>query len=63
MTASQKAELMEALWQDMTSHSDSLPSVSWHKQILDERRQAVEEGDARYSSLEETSKELLERYS
>ena len=63
MSGTEKAELMEALWEDMLLHSESLPSLSWHKQILDERRKAVLNGEARYSSLEDVKKELLERFS
>jgi hypothetical protein len=63
MSGAEKAELMEALWEDMLHCSESLPSISWHKRILDERRQAVLRGEAKYSSLEDAKKELLDRFS
>lgn len=63
MSGAEKVELMEALWEDMMLRSQSLPSINWHKRILDERRQAVLRGEAHYSSLDETKKELLDRFS
>lgn len=63
LSVGEKVELMEALWEDMLQRSDSLPSLSWHKQILDERRQSVLSGKARYSSLDEVEKRLMNRLS
>jgi len=63
LSVGEKVELMEALWEDMLQRSNSLPSLSWHKQILDERRQSVVRGEARYSTLDEVEKRLLDRLS
>lgn len=63
LSVGEKVELMEALWEDMLQRSNSLPSLSWHKQILDERRQSVLSGEARYSSLDEVEKRLMNRLS
>lgn len=63
LSVGEKVELMEALWEDMLQRSDSLPSLSWHKQILDKRRQSVLSGEARYSSLDEVEKRLMNRLS
>ncbi len=61
MSAGEKAELMEALWEDMLQRSNSLPSLSWHKQILNERRESVLRGEAKYSPLDAVEKRLLDR--
>ncbi len=63
LSVGEKVELMEALWEDMLQRSDSLPSLSWHKQILDKRRQSVLSGEARYSSLDEVEKRLMNQLS
>lgn len=63
LSVGEKVELMEALWEDMLQRSNSLPSLSWHKQILDERRQSVLSGEARYSSLDEVEKRLMNQLS
>ncbi|MCZ2391177.1 MAG: addiction module protein [Acidobacteria bacterium] len=63
LTTAEKIGLMEALWEDLLQRSNCLPSLSWHKQILDERRQSALRGEARYSSLDEVEKRLLDRLS
>ncbi|MGD9562681.1 MAG: addiction module protein [Pyrinomonadaceae bacterium] len=63
LSVGEKVELMEALWEDMLQRSNSLPSLNWHKQILDERRQSVLSGEARYSSLDEVEKRLMNQLS
>jgi putative addiction module component (TIGR02574 family) len=40
----EKLQLMEALWEDLRSHIQDSPVPDWHKKLLDERRQAVEQG-------------------
>ncbi len=40
----EKLQLMEALWEDLRSNAGDIPVPDWHKELLDERRKAVEEG-------------------
>ncbi len=40
----EKLQIMEALWEDLRSRAEELVVPEWHKQLLDERRKAVEEG-------------------
>ena len=40
----EKLEIMEAIWEDLRAHAEQVAVPPWHKQLLDERRQAVEEG-------------------
>lgn len=63
MSGTEKVELMEALWDDMLVHSESLPSLSWHKRILDERRQLALDGKAHYTPLDDVERRLLRRFS
>ncbi len=35
---------MEAIWEDLRARADELPVPGWHKELLDGRRKAVEEG-------------------
>jgi hypothetical protein len=35
---------MEALWEDLRAQAELVPVPEWHKELLDERRKAVEEG-------------------
>jgi len=44
MPLAEKLQLMEALWDDLRSHVKESPIPEWHKELLDERRKAVESG-------------------
>ena len=48
MTMVDKLEAMEALWADISRKPADLPSPSWHKDILNERRQLVAEGKLKF---------------
>jgi hypothetical protein len=48
MTLVDKLEAMEALWADISRKPADLPSPSWHKDILDERRQLVAKGKLKF---------------
>ena len=40
----EKMQIMEALWEDLRAHVEGLPVPEWHKEILDSRDKALEEG-------------------
>ena len=40
----EKIQIMEALWEDLREHAETAPIPQWQKDILDERRKAVESG-------------------
>jgi hypothetical protein len=40
----EKLQIMEAIWEDLRAQAALLPVPPWHKELLDERRKAVEEG-------------------
>jgi hypothetical protein len=62
MTLVEKLEAMEVLWADISRKPADLPSPSWHKDILDERRQLVAEGKLKFldwdTALADLRKEL-----
>jgi putative addiction module component (TIGR02574 family) len=41
---SEKLQIMEALWEDLRSRAEGVPVPEWHKELLDDRRKAVEAG-------------------
>jgi len=41
---SEKLLIMEAIWEELRAQADQVPVPGWHKELLDERRKAVEEG-------------------
>ena len=44
---SEKLELLEAVWSELTSDPDSIDVPQWHKDILDERQRGVEQGSVK----------------
>jgi putative addiction module component (TIGR02574 family) len=40
----EKIQIMEALWEDLRAHNEALPVPVWQRDILDDRRKAVEDG-------------------
>ena len=58
MTLADKLEAMELLWADISRRPSDLPSPSWHKEILDERRRLVAAGKLKFQDWDTTIAEL-----
>lgn len=58
MSLSDKMELLEALWDNLSSKPEELHSPDWHKDILDERRRLVQSGAETFSDWETAKIEL-----
>lgn len=41
MTIEEKIQTMEAIWDDLCNIETSIPSPSWHKEILQERENKI----------------------
>jgi len=46
MTVEEKLQVMEEIWDDLSGRAEGVPSPSWHGEVLAEREQAVERGEA-----------------
>ena len=46
MTTEDKLAAMERLWEDLCRNPESLPSPSWHEDVLSAREKRVREGRA-----------------
>ena len=53
MSTTERLQAMEALWDSLTQSPSELESPDWHKSILAERRQKIEDGTAEFISLDE----------
>jgi len=40
----EKLQIMEAIWEDLRAQAERVPVPQWHRDLLDERRKAAEEG-------------------
>ena len=58
MSLDEKLRAMEALWDDLCRHEESIPVPQWHKDLLDERERMIQEGKARFSDWETAKKRI-----
>jgi putative addiction module component (TIGR02574 family) len=55
---SEKLELLEAVWSEISNNPDQVEVPQWHKDILDERQRAVEEGRVKILDWEEAKRQI-----
>jgi len=63
MTVSEKLQLMETLWADLTRNPDALESPEWHRDVLEERERRIASGEARFSDWEQAKADIRKRVS
>ena len=54
---------MEALWDELCRREEEVPVPDWHKQLLDERQQQIEEGKAKFIDWETAKERIAKRTS
>lgn len=52
MSLHEKLAAMELLWEDIVRTPEAVESPAWHKDILDERRQRVTNGQSQFVDWE-----------
>ena len=57
LSTTEKIELMEKLWSDLSASADYSPPA-WHGEELARRKNAVKEGKATYTNWEQAKKEI-----
>lgn len=63
MTIKEKLQIMEELWRDLCSNKDQIPVPQWHKDLLDNREEALKKGQARFLDWETVKKRIADRIS
>lgn len=58
MTTAEKLEAMEAIWADLSKPNERLPIPAWHGEVLEERRNLVQEGKLKFLDLETAMADL-----
>lgn len=61
LTVSEKLQLMEALWEDLTRNADALESPVWHREVLEERERRIASGEAHFSDWEQAKADIRKR--
>jgi putative addiction module component (TIGR02574 family) len=49
----ERLQTMEALWDSLTREPTGINSPKWHENILSDRKEKIESGNANFISLEE----------
>ena len=52
---------MEALWKVMAQRPEEIESRDWHREVLEERRKAVENGEVEYIDWEVAKQQIRNR--
>ena len=55
---SDKLQIMEAIWDDLRSNAEAVLVPDWHKNLLDERRNVVEQGKEQVLEWDEVKDSL-----
>lgn len=63
MTLHEKLAAMESLWEDLARSPESIDSPTWHKDILDERRQRIAQGEAQFADWETAKAKIRNKVS
>jgi putative addiction module component (TIGR02574 family) len=59
----EKLQIMEAIWEELRAQAEQISVPPWHKELLDERRKAVEEGREQVSDWDSIKDSLGSRRS
>jgi putative addiction module component (TIGR02574 family) len=63
MTVEEKLRAIEMLWDDLCRNEKKLPVAAWQKQLLDEREQQIQTGEAKFSDWDAAKRRIRERTS
>lgn len=58
LSFNQKLNLLESIWDDLTKDETKFESPGWHKEILDNREQALTSGKVKVSDWEEAKERI-----
>lgn len=59
MPVSERIILMEEIWDTLSHEQKDVESPLWHKDILDERKSMINNGEAEYISIQDLKKENI----
>jgi putative addiction module component (TIGR02574 family) len=58
MSVAEKVQLMERVWQSLSSRPEDVSSPEWHRDVLEERRRRLADGRATVSPWEDAKVRL-----
>ena len=63
MTLSEKLQLMEALWDNLSKSPDAVESPAWHKEVLDDCAAKAESGQEKFTDWEAAKDDIRRQVS
>lgn len=63
MSVSEKLELMEALWTDLSRVPEQIESPEWHREVLEERERRIKAGETKFTDWEQAKAEIRKQIS
>ena len=61
MSIAEKLSLMEQLWDDLRARAEGVPMPQWRKDLLDERQQLIQNGEAQFEDWQTAKKRITEQ--
>jgi putative addiction module component (TIGR02574 family) len=61
MTNSDKIAMMEKIWDDLCRDPDSVPSPTWHQDVLTARETEIKEGRASFTSFDRVKERIRDQ--
>jgi putative addiction module component (TIGR02574 family) len=58
---SEKLNLMELLWKEISQNEEAVEVPQWHKELLDEREAKIRKGEAKFIPWEEAKRQIDQR--
>ena len=58
MTVAEKLQAMEILWDDLSRNPQDIPFPHWHGEVLAARQKQIDEGQAKFRSLDDFCEDI-----
>jgi hypothetical protein len=58
MTVPDKLRALECIWDDLCRTEEVIPSPEWHGDVLQEREQRIQAGEAKFVELDEAKRRV-----
>jgi putative addiction module component (TIGR02574 family) len=61
MTNSDKIAMMERIWDDLCRDPESIPSPTWHQDVLTAREKVIKEGRESFVSFDQVKEKIRDQ--
>lgn len=60
LSVAEKVQLLESVWESLCAHPGDVQSPEWHREVLDERRRRLKDGQATISAWSDAKVRLMQ---